>query len=111
MRNKILAAFILIIVLGSYAIFNWHRFEITNETQHELKGVEISYGNVRTQLQSLESGETFSFRPFITGDGGVSVSYMEDENKVEHALGYATPHISQKCSFQITSTGFLGDCE
>lgn len=111
MRTKLLAAATVIILICSYAIFNWHRFEITNKTQHELKDIKVSYGNVRTQRKSLKPGETFSFRPFITSDGGVAVSYLEDDKEAEHALGYATPHISQKCVFQITRAGVLGDCE
>jgi len=110
MRIKPVTAALVILLLSSCDMLRGNKFEITNETGHTLEDVQISFADASAQLQSLAPGETFSFRPSPRGDGGISVSYLEDGKRVEHKLGYAATPISTRCEFQITSDDIHGDC-
>ena len=107
---KPVAAALMVLTLSSCDLLRGNKFEITNETRHELQDVQVSFADASAQRQSLGSGETLSFRPSPDHDGGISVSYMENGKRVKHDLGYVAPPISMRCEFQITSTDILGDC-
>ncbi|MGE4366356.1 hypothetical protein [Thermomonas sp.] len=107
---KPVAVALVVLMLSSCDMLRGNKFEITNETGHELEDVRVSFADAGAQRQSLGPGETLSFRPSPDHDGGISVSYVENGKKVKHDLGYAAPPISMKCEFQITSTDILGDC-
>lgn len=111
MRIKSVTVVLMILVLSSCDMLRGNKFEITNETGHELEDVQISFADASAQRQSLAPGETFSFRPSPRTDGGISVSYLENGKRVEHKLGYAATPISMKCEFQITSDDIHGSCD
>jgi len=110
MRMKPVAVTLVMLMLSSCDMLRRNNFEITNETAYELKDVQISFADASVQRQSIGPGETFSFRPSPDRDGGISVSYMENEKRVKHDLGYVAPPISMRCEFQITSSDIRGDC-
>lgn len=110
MRIKPVAVTLMILMLSSCDMLRGHKFEITNETRHELEDVQVSFADASAQRQSLGPGETFSFRPSPDRDGGISVSYMENGKRVKHDLGYVAPPISMRCEFQIISNDIRGDC-
>lgn len=104
-------AIVVILSLSSCDMLRGYRFEITNETGHELEDVEASFADASAQRQSLGPGETFSFRPSPNTSGGISVSYTEGGTRVEHKLGYVAPPLSTRCKFQITSDDIHGGCD
>ncbi|MBT2745439.1 MULTISPECIES: hypothetical protein [unclassified Lysobacter] len=108
---KTVVVILMILVLSSCDMLRGNKFEITNETGHELEDVQVSFANASAQRQSLGRGETFSFRPSPDRDGGIGVSYMENGKRVKHELGYVAPPISMRCEFQIASNGIRGDCQ
>lgn len=110
MRIKPVTVAFMILMLSSCDMLRGNKFEITNETGHELEDVQVSFADASAQRQSLGPGETFSFRPSPDHDGGIGISYMENGKRVTHELGYVAPPISMSCEFQITSKDILGDC-
>ena len=68
---KPIAAVLMIFMLSSCDMLRENKFEITNETGHELEEVQVSFANASTQRQSLGPGETLSFRPSPDHDGMV----------------------------------------
>lgn len=107
---KLAAVALMSLLLCSCDMMRGNKFEVTNKTGSELKGVQVSFSDSRSQRQSLGPGETLSFRPSPDHDGGISVSYMKGGKMVTHSLGYVAPPISLRCEFQITNTDILGDC-
>jgi len=107
---KPVVVILMILMLSSCDMLRGNKFEITNETGHELEDVQVSFADASAQRQSLGPGETFSFRPSPDHDGGISVSYMENGKRVKHDLGYAAPPIPMRCEFKIMSNDIRGDC-
>lgn len=111
MKIILVAAIAVILSLSSCDMLRGYKFEIINETGHELEDVQVSFADASAQQKSLGPGETFSFRPSPNTSGGISVSYIEGGERVEHKLGYVAPPISTRCKFQITSDDIDGDCD
>ncbi len=111
MKITYVAAVIMILSLSSCDILRGYKFEIINETGHELEDVQVSFADDTAQRKSLGPGEAFSFRPSPNTSGGISVSYTEDGVRVEHKLGYVAPPISTRCKFQIRSDDIHGNCD
>ena len=107
---KPLTAVLMILMLSSCDMLRGNKFEITNKTAHKLEDVQVSFADANAKRQSIDPGETFSFRPSPGHDGGISVSYTENGKRVKHDLGYAAPPISMMCEFQVTNTDILGGC-
>lgn len=108
---KYIVTAVMIVALSSCEVLQKNRFEITNKTDHNLEDIRISFADAGAQRQFLAPGETFFFRPSPNTSGGISVSYTEGGNRVEHMLGYVAPPISTRCKFQIASDDIHGDCD
>lgn len=110
MDIKTVAAVFMIIALSSCKMLRENRFEITNKTGHNLKEIQVFFADASIERQSLSPGEKLSFHPSPEHDGGISISYLENGNRVKHELGYAAPPISMTCEFQIVDNDIRGDC-
>lgn len=110
MYIRLIAAAFIVLALPSCNIMQGNEFKITNGTGNELSDIRISFADAVVTHQSLSPGETFSFEPSPDGDGGISLSYVENGKIIEYELGYAAPPISMTCEFLVTGNDLLGDC-
>lgn len=99
------------LLLCSCSLLRGNKFEVNNATGHELTDMQVYFADYVARRESLGPGETFSFRPSPSRDGGISVSYMENGEMVKHELGYVAPPFAMRCEFQITSGDVRGECE
>ena len=101
---------LMILMLSSCSILRWNKFEMINETKHDLKDIQISFADASAQRQSLDPGESFSFHPSPKSDGGVIIAYVGNGEKIRREVGYVAPPLSLRCKFQITDNGIRGNC-
>lgn len=107
---KTIAVFFMVFMLSSCNLLRRDKVEVTNKTGYVLEDVEIKFADDSARRRSLGPGETFSFQPSPSHDGGISISYVEEGKAVKHDLGYVAPPISMKCEFQIVTGEVLGAC-